>query len=236
MGIQSYSLRGYDLAKALQLTQELGLHYWEAFPDHIPEDLDAAHKAAVKNLLHAAGIRLLNYGVVGFGGDQASNRRTFEFAREMGIRTLSADPDPESMDQLDSLVDEFRINIAIHNHGPGSRYSKLESVANAVKGRHPRIGACVDTGHYLHSQVDPVVVVQTLGPRVLDVHLKDGKGDIDNFQFTVVGQGNLNMPGLFKALKRLHYHHLIALEYEDHPENPMDDIRASFAAIREALA
>ncbi len=42
MGLQSYSLRGFttdghaDLKKALAATNELGLHYWEAFPAHVP--------------------------------------------------------------------------------------------------------------------------------------------------------------------------------------------------------
>src|SRR5262249_9617412 len=42
MGIQSYSLRGYNengrpsLGKALAVTKELGLHFWEAFPAHVP--------------------------------------------------------------------------------------------------------------------------------------------------------------------------------------------------------
>ena len=42
MGLQSYSLRGLtrdgkaDLTKALAATKELGLHYWESYPAHVP--------------------------------------------------------------------------------------------------------------------------------------------------------------------------------------------------------
>ena len=59
---------------------------------------------------------------------------------------------PESFAVLDKVLEQYPgIYIAIHNHGPGARYDKIADVANAIKGHHERIGACVDTGHYLRS-------------------------------------------------------------------------------------
>ena len=42
-----------------------------------------------------------------------------------------------------------------------------------MKGRHKNIGVCVDTGHTLRSNEDPVEWVKKLGPRVFALHLKD---------------------------------------------------------------
>ncbi|HET6384481.1 MAG TPA: sugar phosphate isomerase/epimerase [Armatimonadota bacterium] len=232
MGIQSYSLRGYGFDQALEQTMALGLTYWEGFSSHIPENTSPETVADVKDKLHIAGIRMPNYGVVGFGADKDANRKMFEFAHDMGIKVLSADPDPASFDQLDELVDEFRIRIAIHNHGPGSRYSTLQNVTDAIKGRHIRIGACVDTGHYMRSGVDPVEAVQTIGRRVFDVHLKDVK---NQNQFTVLGQGDLKLVELLKLLHGMNYQGLTALEYEDKPENPIADIQASLVAMQAAV-
>jgi sugar phosphate isomerase/epimerase len=229
MGIQSYSLRGYrPLERALKQTQALKIGYWEAWDGHIPQTADAAD---VKMQLRAADVRLLAYGVVGFGADAAANRRLFEFARRMEIPVISADPAPEALAQLNDLVREFDLRIAIHNHGPRSRYDRLEDVTRALEGRDRRIGACVDTGHYLRSRVDPVKAIETLGDRVYGVHLKDVK---DATRFTILGEGDLDLLGVLRALKARNYREVLALEYEEHPEDPMAEIEQCLAAVRKA--
>lgn len=233
MGIQSYSLRGYrPLAEALEQTRRLGLRYWESWNVHLPATTDATQVNEAKSKLRAAGVQVLAYGVVGFGADAAKNRQLFEFAKLMGIQTLSADPTPEAFNQLDKLVEEFGINIAIHNHGPRSRYDKLESVTEAIKGRQRRIGACVDTGHFLRSRVDPAKAIETIGDRVYGCHLKDVK---DAQTFTVLGKGDLDLVGVLRALKKLKYNQVLALEYEEHPENPIAEIEECLAAVRAAV-
>lgn len=234
MGIQSYSLRGFDLQLALEQTQRLGLRYWESWDGvkHLPQTEDPARLAALKEQFRKAGVEVLAYGVLGFGADAARNRRAFEFARAMGIRTLSSDPEPAAFEQLEGLVDEFGINIAIHNHGPRSRYDQLEDVTNALKGRHRRIGACVDTGHFLRSRVDPVKAIEAIGERVYGVHLKDVKNAT---AFTVLGEGDLDLVGCLKALRKLRYGHILALEYEENPQNPTADLERCLAAVRAAL-
>ncbi|HEU4752093.1 MAG TPA: sugar phosphate isomerase/epimerase, partial [Armatimonadota bacterium] len=161
MGIQSYSLRGYKLDEALDKTQQLGLHFWEAFAAHVPLTTDAAQITELKNKLQAHRIRLVAHGVSAFGPDEAANRKIFDAAKALGVTTLSADPSPDSFDNLEKLVEEYQINIAIHNHGPGARYDKLQQVVDAVKGRNKRIGACADLGHFLRSGEDPVKVIET---------------------------------------------------------------------------
>ena len=73
MGLQSYSLRGYtteghaDLKKALAATKELGVHYWEAFPAHVPLTDDRQNIKAVKDELEASAVHLDGWGVVAPG-------------------------------------------------------------------------------------------------------------------------------------------------------------------------
>src|SRR5437016_4630164 len=90
MGIQSYSLRAFNLDKALDMTYKLGLRYWEAFPAHIPQTDSPADVQKTLAKLKAAKIRLHAYGVVGFDANEAAARKTFAFARAMGIRVISA--------------------------------------------------------------------------------------------------------------------------------------------------
>ena len=233
MGVQSYSLRGYGLDQALEQTRNLGLRYWEAYSAHVPLTADPSQVSELLRKLDAAGVRLLAHGVTAFGTNREENRRAFEGAKALGVRSISADPAPESFDHLDELVEEFKINIAIHNHGPGSRYDKLQQVLDAVKGHHKRIGACVDTGHFLRSREDPVRVIETLGARVHGVHLKDVKNATE---FTVLGKGDLDTVGVLRALKKLKFNGVLALEYEENPQNPIADIRESLAEVQAAVA
>jgi inosose dehydratase len=232
VGLQSYSLRAFKVDEALAMTRSLAVPYWEAFQAHVPQ-VDTKEKAGeILAKFKAANVKLVNWGVQGFDGNEAKSRAVFEFAKAAGIETISADPAPDSFGILDKLVAQYGINIAIHNHGPGARYDKLSSVANALKDRHPRIGACVDTGHTLRSGEDPVVWVQQLGKRVLDLHLKDVKGKTE---FTEVGKGDMRTVDLFRELNKLKFKGLVALEYEEHEKEPGGYIDICLAATRDAI-
>lgn len=178
VGLQSYSLREFKVEQALEHTKALGLKYWEAYPAHVPMTAVPKQIQEEKDLLAKHGVTLFSYGVLGFDENENAAREKFEYAKAMGVKSLSADPKPDkaTFDLLDKLCAEYDVAIAIHNHGPGHRYNKISDVEKVVKDRHPKIGACVDTGHYLRSDEDPVEVIEKLGKRVFGVHLKDFKG------------------------------------------------------------
>ena len=233
MGIQSYSLRGFKVDEALEKTKQLGLRFWEAYPAHIPQTDDPAKIKEMLDKLRSANVRLRAWGVVGFDADEAKTRKVLDFAKAMNIPVISADPSPEAFAVLDKALDAYpETFIAIHNHGPGHRYDKIADVTKAIQGHHERIGACVDTGHFLRSGEDPVAAVKAFGKRTYGVHLKDVKGKT---QFTEVGKGDLKVADLLKELRSLEYRQIISLEYEEHPENPVSYIEESLAATREAV-
>ena len=243
MAIQSYSLRGYkDPKVALEHTKALGLKYWESFPAHVPMSSVPKTIADQKEMLKAAGVEMLGYGVLGFDANESNARQAFEFAKAIGIVSLSANPKKEkaTFDLLDKLVEEYDVAIAIHNHGPNALYDKIADVEQMVKDRHPKIGACVDTGHYLRSDEDPVEAVERLGKRVFGVHLKDVKTLNNNGKrekkFTVAGEGDLKVLELLKALRKLNYQYLVALEYEESPQNPLAEIEDCLRHVRAEAA
>src|SRR5262249_2991546 len=92
MGMQSYSLRAYDAPTALRHTNELGLKSWESFPKHIPMTTLPKQIADSKALLNDAGITLMGYGVVDFDGNETKARQTFDFAKAIGLWSISANP------------------------------------------------------------------------------------------------------------------------------------------------
>ena len=238
VGIQSYSLRGFDGKTAMQHSQKLGLKYWESFRNHIAMDTSPEKVAAVKAMLKEHGIALLAFGVESFNENEGAARKAFDFAKAMGVMSISADPkkDKATFDLLDKLVAEYDIAIAIHNHGPKASYDKVTDVQTWVKDRHPKIGACVDTGHYLRSDEDPVEVIEKLGKRVFGVHLKDVKNlPGGGKKFTILGEGDLRLADCLKSLKKLDYKYSLSLEYEENEKNPIADIELCLKAVQDAV-
>src|SRR5207249_1585156 len=108
-----------------------------------------------------------------------------------------------------------------------------DQIAAAIKDHHAKIGCCIDTGHFLRSKEDPVRAVEVFGTRTYGVHLKDVK---DATHFTVLGKGDLRTVDLLKALAKLRYDYCLALEYEEHPDNPVDEIRECLTATKQAAS
>jgi len=241
MGLQSYSLRGFKAPEALDHTRTLGLKYWEGYSGHIPQGTVPKHIEEQRQLLSSHGVTMLAYGVVGFDADESKAPAVFEFAKGMGLLAISANPnkDKATFDLLDKLVAEYGIAIAIHNHGPGALYDKISDVEEWVKDRHPKVGACVDTGHYLRSDEDPVAAIERFGKRTFGVHLKDVKTiEADgkrSKQFKILGEGDLNVLGCLKALKKLNYQNCLAIEYEENPMNPLSDLEVCLKNVRAAV-
>ena len=237
VGIQSYTLRKFPVADAIRHIQGLGLHNVEMFNAHLPLDASSDQIRQMLATLNRAHIHLRAHGVNGFTANDEENRKVFEFAKAAGIRNITANPQPDSFDSLDRLVDEYDIRVCIHNHGPDALYDTLEDVTSAVKGRHQNIGACIDTGHTIRSAEDPVHWVRELGPRVFALHIKDVAEQKKRTHDVIIGTSFLDLEGLFGALQEIGFPSdgSISLEYESSPDNPIDDVKQCLAAAAEAI-
>lgn len=238
IGAQSYSLRNFDLQQCVRHLQALGLHHVEFYSKHLPLDVSDERWNATRELLERADIKLVAHGVNDLTSNHDANRRIFEFARRVGIRNITANPTRDSFDSLDRLCEEFEIRICIHNHGPGALYDKIADVVHAVKDRHPLIGACIDTGHFIRSAEDPVQALYELKGRVFALHVKDEAEKRPDSHNVIIGTGHLDLVGLFKGLRETEFpaDGSISLEYEAKPENPVEDMRACLEAAKKAIA
>jgi inosose dehydratase len=236
MGIQSYTLRAFDVDAALDRIAQLGLHNVEFFGGHYAPTDEREAIARMDRKLAERDIVLRAHGVNGFGADHEANERLFWFARMAGIRTITANPSPESFDSLEDLVARFNVRIAIHNHGPGARYDKVDDALRAVEGRDRRIGFCADLGHYIRSGEDPIEATRRLGSRLYGVHLKDFARAGRDAPETIIGDGVLDVVGFFRVLKEVRFpaDGALSLEYELDPEDPMEGIRTSLRRAAEA--
>ena len=63
-----------------------------------------------------------------------------------------------ALDLVEKMARQFKIRIAIHNHGPGDKkYPSPLDVLKMVKDRDELMGVCMDVGHSVRLGEDPVV-------------------------------------------------------------------------------
>ena len=237
MGIQSYTLRKFPTDRALEIIHgDLGLHAVEWYGVHISTNASDAQIETMKQKTAALNIKMTAHGVNNFTKDDTANRRIFEFAKKCGIKNLSADPSEDSFDSLDKLVEEFDIRIAIHNHGPGARYDKIDSVLGAIQGRHKNIGACADLGHYIRSAEDPIKAIRMFEGRLFGVHLKDFADQTAKAKGVILGKGHLDVEEVFLALRKVNFppDGSLSLEYEENPDNPIADVKQCLSVAADA--
>jgi inosose dehydratase len=238
LGVQLYSLRGYKVEEALKHAKDLGFKHVEFYSGMFDTKSTPEQINTMKKQVSDLGLTITAHGVNRMSKDAAANRSIFEFAKKAGIRTITADPDPDSFDSLDELVKEFDIRIAIHNHGPTHRYNKAIDVLKAIEKRDTRIGACADLGHFIRSGEQPVEVIRLLKGRLYGVHLKDFSAMEDKAKGVILGKGHLDCLSVFQALASVGFPEdgALSLEYEENKDNPLADIRECVSVAQAALA
>ncbi len=246
LGVQSYTFRHFDLEPCLKRIKDLGLHYVEFYQKHVPANSTPEQLAAVLKLCKEYEITPLAWGVQTFTKDTDKNRRYFELGKALGLKMLSADPDPDSFDSLDKLCEEYKIAIGIHPHGPVGkpgqehlhRWYSAEVILPAVKDHNALIGTCLDTGHLIRAaqlgkKLDPVKEVRMMGARNFGIHLKDWN-NVTKLE-VIAGRGNLDVPGLLQALRDVKFKGMISIEYEAKEEEPTDDVRVEVQVVKDAV-
>ena len=238
LGIQLYSLRGFPVDQALDHAKALGLTQVEFYPGMFPITDDSAAITAMKQKLADRGLTISAHGVNRFTKDAAANRKLFAFAKAAGVKTITADPDPDSFASLDELVKEFDIRVAIHNHGPKHRYNKALDVLGAIEKHDQRIGACADLGHFIRSGERPTEVIRLLKGRLYGIHLKDFAEMQDKTKGVILGKGHMDVPAVMAALVAVDFpaDGALSIEYEENPKDPIADLRECADAARAAIA
>ncbi len=224
LGCQTYSFNHYTFFEAVDKVASLGLKVLEAYPGQrlsqkkqdviIGPDLPAAIRTEIKKKLADNGITAPNYGVCPLSKDEGESRKTFDFAKDMGIETLVSEPAEDAMDTIEKLCDEYQINMAIHNHPKPSHYWNAETVLKVCKGRSKRIGACADTGHWMRSDISPIESLKQLEGRIVSFHFKDlnkfGGGAHD----VIWGTGAGDVKAMLTEIHRQGVKAVFSIEYE----------------------
>jgi sugar phosphate isomerase/epimerase len=245
IGPQAWTFNKFTAFEAIEKAEQAGAKCIEFFPGqklstdrpnakvhHTMTDDDFK---ALQDELAKHGIKAVNYGVVG-GKDEAEWKQIFEFAKKLGLYGVTTEDVPH-LDIIEKLVKEYDIRVGYHEHGKRALDRSYQVwdpnfVAQLVKDRDPRIGACADTGHWATSGLVPLDCLKILKGRIISVHLKDraeiGKPTPD----VVYGTGISDVPAMLAELRAQNFQGNVSVEYEANWADNVGDVKQCIAFVK----
>jgi sugar phosphate isomerase/epimerase len=228
VAIQCWTYNQHTFFDALDSIQSLGVHYvemlsYQTVSKDISQksgpDMDQACLEKVKAKLKETGITAIAIWVDPFPKDEENLRKLFAWAKELGIETITTEPDPDNkvaMAITARLCKEYKIKIAVHNHPKKSdndsyKFWDPDFALNMVKSYSPQIGMCTDVGHWYRSRLNPLDCLKKVDGYINSVHFKDLN---EQMQDVPLGTGILNASTLLAELKRQKFKGVLTLEYE----------------------
>ena len=235
LGMASYTFRKFSLEETLTMTKRLDLKRI-AFKDfHLPLESTEEEIAAVARKVKQAGLELYGCGVV-YMKNEEEVERAFNYAQAAGMKVIIGVPEHELLSLVNQKVEEFDIQVAIHNHGPtDKRYPTPESAYERIKDLDHRIGLCIDIGHTKRCGVDPSGSAWKFSDRLLDVHIKDVSAAAEKGTTVEIGRGVIDIPRFVRTLLNLNYKGTASFEFEKDSDDPLPGVAESVGYVRGVL-
>jgi len=234
LGIQSWTCRNMSFDEVVEFATKHQIKNLQLISKHIDPKGTKEETLRKKAILDARGLTCYTFGVNGTSLDKEDNRKSFEFAKLMGIKIIIVEPkNMAEWDNLEQLVKEYDIKLAIHNHGTGSVYGDPATVQKILAVRDARIGVCLDVGWVTAAGFDVAKVFRDYNGRVFDMHLKDKRlepaapgamvtdkqGQKKPAGPTIldveIGTGQANYQGLFAEIKKAKWSGVMAIETDN---------------------
>jgi len=234
LGIQSWTCRNMSFDEVVEFATKHQIKNLQLISKHIDPKGTKEETLRKKAILDARGLTCYTFGVNGTSLVKEDNRKLFEFAKLMGIKIIIVEPkNMAEWDNLEQLVKEYDIKLAIHNHGTGSVYGDPATVQKILAVRDARIGVCLDVGWVTAAGFDVAKVFREYNGRVFDMHLKDKRlepaapgamvtdkqGQKKPAGPTIldveIGTGQANYQGLFAEIKKAKWSGVMAIETDN---------------------
>jgi len=239
LGVATYSLRSFDRATAIEMLKKLQVKYVSIKDFHLKIGAPDAETKAGRAEFDQAGLMVTSGGNVDMTRSVTVDdlRKQFNYAKAAGLPMMVCAPTHENIKNVETLVKEYDIRIAIHNHGPEDKnFPTPQSVLDEVRQLDRRCGLCMDIGHSARTGIDVVKTIAEAGDRLFDVHVKDLRKLTDKESQCDVGDGAFDFPAIFKQLKKMSYTGCVNLEYEINGKDPMMGMQRSLSFERGVLA
>jgi inosose dehydratase len=153
----------------------------------------------------------------------------------------------EGLTELGKQTAAIGLPLAFHNH-MGQIGQNPDEVDAILAASDPKVvKLLLDTGHYAAAGGDPTKAIKAHGKRLTLLHIKDvidkpaadaKDGKKSKYQFVELGQGKVNFPSLFAALKGAGYTGWTVVELDSVPAGraPKDAAIANKAFLEKTLS
>ena len=135
LAVHSWTLRNMKFEQVIDFAGKHGIRRL-GLSKHFDPQASKEDLLKFKATLEQHGITGYTFGVAKTSLNKDENRRLFETARLMGMNLIVVEPpDFKIFDQLEELVREYDIRIAVHNHGIRSLYGNPAVLRNILLDR-----------------------------------------------------------------------------------------------------
>jgi sugar phosphate isomerase/epimerase len=218
----TYAFRELALEQALDEIQALGLDAVEVWLGHVPGEPAAAARELERRGLDAAAVSAGGF----HPADPSAPGRAYALADALATPIVVATVSPVVLDTVAGAV-PGGLTLCLENHWD-QVYAGPDDVLGALAG-HPRLVACLDTGHAIMAGRRADRFAERLGGRLAHLHLKDAyrphlherllsrrlrRRLLARPPAAYPGEGALDVAKLRQTLGSLGFDGTLALEYE----------------------
>lgn len=243
IAVLAYTFRNNTFFEAVDKAHKLGVNYIGGYPGQtiggellgkMQHNMDEETKKNVLDYLASRNVKLVDFGVISPDTEEEWDK-LFQFARDMGIENIVSEPDPDHLEFISKLCDDYQIKVAIHNHAAPSRYWNPDTLMNLLEDKNEMIGVCADVGHWVRSGLDPVESLKKVQERLFELHFKDVAKAEKSAPDVVWGTGVSGVKDMLDELLEQDFSGILAIEYESNPDDNMQEIEESLDFYHNAL-
>ena len=227
LGLASYSTREFNLDQTITMAKRVGLKHLGLKSVHLPLTASEEECHAAADKIRSAGLDFYTAGVI-YLKTKEDVDQAYHYARACGIRYITGSPADAMLPLCEEYARKFNIGLAIHNHGPGDDLNPtVPGIYEKIRNMDKRIGICMDIGHVVRLNHDPVQEFRQCFDRIHDMHIKDvdkASADGDTIE---MGRGVINLKEFFQSVLEMQYSGMASFEHEKDGKDPLPGLAES---------
>ena len=233
IGIAGFTYRKFTIDQALEMIQSLDVKYMSVKDFHLPLNATKEEMDAFKAKCAEHDVNPYILGPI-YMRSQEDVDRAFDYAARYGATMFMGVPNYELLDYVITKVKTTGIKLAIHTHGPDkAAFPDVRKVVEMVKDPKIGIGVCMDLGHSFRFGKNPAKDIVKYKDWIYDIHIKDETAPSKSGKTWEMGRGQMDIPAIIKALKKIKYDGVISLEMEKNSNtNPQLSVAESIGYLR----
>ena len=232
IGMAGFTFMNFNVDQTIEMMKRINVHYISLKDFHLPLNSAQGKINEVIGKFRDAGISVYAVGVIYMKTNEQVDQ-AFEYAKMAGVDLIVGAPNYELLPYVEKKVKEYKIRMAIHNHGPDNPlYPNATDIWNHIKDMDPGMGICIDIGHTTRDGQDPSVDIRRYAKRIFDVHIKDEDKATKEGKPLEMGRGVIDIPNVVATLRKIKFSGKCSLEYEKDMKDPLAGIAESIGYFR----